>query len=215
MGARHDLSLERIQWEFIERRMQRIESELRRMCRGLRQSADRRDQGVALEGSRFVQSMPRHQLSQSRRAGHRGHTSLGLEADLSNAPGFYFQRQTKHIPTSGILELCHGVGIRHVTGVTRILKVIEQLRGIHTAKNCKCAAQNGAEDRMIRLLTSAFGEVNCPAMLASCAFQVGIGIDRERMFGHGKHVHVPAGIAKGRVDFFLDDFAQNFGLAGP
>lgn len=128
------LGLELIPLELVQRCPERIQSQLRGVRRSLRQAAHRGDERVAFEGSSFAQSLPIHQFSQSRCAGHRGHASLGLESDLRNAPRLDFQSQTKYISASRVLNLRHGVGVRNFAGVARILKMIEQLRGIHTVQ---------------------------------------------------------------------------------
>src|ERR1017187_10143309 len=57
-------------------------------------------------------------------------------------------------------------------------------------------------------------EIDSPTMLAGRSFQVGIRVYGERIPGEGKHIGVPAGIAKGRVDLFVRDLPQRLRLAG-
>src|SRR5271169_1629060 len=121
-------------FELAERRGKRVQSELRRMRRRLRQAADCRDQGLAVQRSSFVHGPPGHQFGQSRGARHRRHASLGLESNFRNASRINFQRQTKYVSTSRILDLRRGVSVRNFPRVARILKMIKQLSRVHTVE---------------------------------------------------------------------------------
>src|SRR5579864_6065840 len=70
--------------------------------------------------------------------------------------------------------------------------------------DCKWTALTGFAGSI--LVASSVWEVDSPATLPRCGFQIGIGIDGERMLRNGKHIGVPSGIAKSGVNLFLDDF---------
>lgn len=121
-------------FNLIQRRRERIESQLCSVRRSLRQTANRGDHPVALQRSRFVQSFSGDDLRQSRSASHRSHASLGLEPNLRNPPGIDSQSQTEYIAAGRILDFRRGIGIHEFSRVARILEVVEQLGRVHAVQ---------------------------------------------------------------------------------
>jgi len=101
------------------------------MSGGLRQASDCGNQIIAPQLANFRDRFSAYQLRQRRPAGHGRYASFGLESDLLDAAILYFQAQTNNVPANRVLDFSTRIGIRNVARMARILKVIEQLRGIH------------------------------------------------------------------------------------
>src|SRR5579872_202538 len=102
------------------------------MGRGRRKASDRANQIIAPQLASFGNRFSAHQLRQRRPAGHRRYASFGLEPDLLDPAILYLQAQTNDVPADWVLDFSARIGIRNVARMAWILKVIEQLRGIHS-----------------------------------------------------------------------------------
>lgn len=66
-------------------------------------------------------------------ASHGRNAALGKKTDIGNSPAFQLERELQNVSASGILQLGRGVRLGDCAWVSRILKVIENFGGIHSA----------------------------------------------------------------------------------
>ncbi len=122
------------------------------MSGSLRQFAHCLDHVFAPQSARLGKWLAYYQLGQCGSASHGGNAAFCSKSNIADRTGFDFRGQPKHIAADGIRYFRHGIGIREVASVSRILKMIQNLGGIHKP----CDLQ----------VTSAFGKVNHPSTLA-------------------------------------------------
>lgn len=109
----------------------------------LRQATNFLNQFFPAQLPRFFYALAFQQLGNRRAAGHGWNTALGAEADVGDALRFRFwlfqsevlqsKAELQNVSASGVFELRDGVGIFDLTGVSRVLKMIEEFGGIHRA----------------------------------------------------------------------------------
>jgi hypothetical protein len=114
-----------------------IQNQLSGMGRGLRQATNGRDYILAPQTLRLAQRFAHNQLRNCRATGDGCDASFSLELHRNNSPGGRLERKPQYIATSGVLDFRRGIGIGYFSYVARILKMIEQLCGIHEPDNCK------------------------------------------------------------------------------
>lgn len=104
------------------------------MCgviRRRRQLAEDGDHFVRIDFSCFRQRAPANQGGQSRSASHRGNAALGLESDLNDSSICNSHRKRQHITANWVFKLRDRIGRIGHPCIARMLKVIEELGGVH------------------------------------------------------------------------------------
>jgi len=76
-----------------------------------------------------------HQSRQCRPAGNGWNAAFGKKANFGDETVLNSQRQFQNIPASRIFNLGRCVGIGDFSGVSRVLKMVEDLDRVHR-KNC-------------------------------------------------------------------------------
>jgi len=117
-----------------ERSLESIERQLRRVSGSLRQAADRGNHIVTPQLQAFPRRLSSDQFGERRGASHGRDASLGLKSNISDLAALQFQGQADDIPADRILDLGRAIGVGEIARIARILKVIEQLRGIHALR---------------------------------------------------------------------------------
>jgi len=101
------------------------------MLRGFRQAADFFKHILTSHLAGSGNRLSGNQLRQSRCAGHRRHATLGSKADLDKLSGGASGCEFQNIAAGRVFDLDPSVCIGDLAGVAGILKVVENLRGIH------------------------------------------------------------------------------------
>ncbi len=72
-------------------------------------------------------------LRNRRTARHGGDASFRAETNVGDAVAFELDRKFQNVPAGGVFQLRGSVGRLDVSGVARILKMVEDFEGIHSA----------------------------------------------------------------------------------
>jgi hypothetical protein len=101
------------------------------MARGLWQSTYCRNQIFASDPTRFRNCLACDQLGQCRSAGDSRNATFRFKSDALNPSIMELEAQPDYVSANRVLDFSARVCIRNITSVAGILKMIEQLHGIH------------------------------------------------------------------------------------
>ena len=116
----------------FEQCLQRIHRQVSRVARCFGQATYFFEQLFARQGARLGQSPSRRHLGQRGRACHGGNTPLCPKPNLHNTFGRDLRREFQNISARGIFNPDTRVRIANLSRISRVLKMIEHLRGIHS-----------------------------------------------------------------------------------
>ncbi len=125
-----------------QKRGERVHRKVTGVVGGWGQASDFADQLFPAQFAGFGYSLVFHQLGDCRTAGHGWDAALGAEANIDDAHGvrvdlfrlfFQFQGEFQNVSADGVFQARGAIGSFKFSRVSRILKMIEQFRGIHRA----------------------------------------------------------------------------------
>jgi hypothetical protein len=121
-----------------QERGERVDCQLAGVVGGWRQASDFANQLFPAHLPGFVQTFALDQFGDGRSAGHRRNTAFGAKTNFGDARAFRFRlfqskAEFENVSADGIFELRDGVGRFQFTGVSRVLKMVEKIGGIHMA----------------------------------------------------------------------------------
>ena len=117
--------------EIAENGGQRVDRQVGSMQRLWWKIADSSQDVLTAELFCFGKSAAFCQLSNQRTAGHGSNTSASAEAHVGDPAASDFHRQPQNIATRRIFDLSGRVGIGDITGIAGILKMVQDLGGVH------------------------------------------------------------------------------------
>ena len=94
-------------------------------------SADSLEQLLPADFPRLIGRLAFRQLCDGRSASQRGNAAFGAKTNVRDAIPFQFESEFEHVTADGVLHLHDGVWRLDFSGVSWILKMVEQLCRIH------------------------------------------------------------------------------------
>lgn len=116
-----------------KRGAERVNCQVGGVRRGLRQAAHGAHDISALELERLIHTHAARQFGKRGTAGNGGHAAFGAKANLGDAAGIKLQCQFQNIAAGGVFHARGSIGAGNVARIARVLKMIENFCGIHTA----------------------------------------------------------------------------------
>ena len=113
--------------------MQGMDGEMRSVARGGRQSACGGDQVLNIDVHCMCNYLPLDKLGYQRATSHGGDTTLSKEAGLRDAIVIDSQSELQNVSAGRVFDLGGGLGVIDLSGVARVLEVIEKLGRVHAA----------------------------------------------------------------------------------
>ena len=98
----------------------------------LRQPTNPQDQFFPADAPCLLNGSTIDQFGYRRAARHRRHASFGEKANVSDPVTLQLQRKFQNIPARGVFQLRRGIRLRDLARITRVLKVIEEFRRVHS-----------------------------------------------------------------------------------
>lgn len=101
------------------------------MTRCLRQPANFLEQLFPSNFSRFRHGLSLCQFCDRGAAGHGWNASFGKKTDVGDTISIQFQTEFEDIAAGRIFDSRDGIRLFHFAGIARVLKMVEQLGGVH------------------------------------------------------------------------------------
>src|SRR5712692_69495 len=126
--------------EFGEKSFDRILGELAAVKRRGRQLAERRGDFPGRNLARLGGRASGEQFGEKRTAGNRSHAAAGLETGFGDAAVFQANGKPENVAASGIADFTDGRCAGKLSGIARVLEVVENSGAIHAKEYPKPAA---------------------------------------------------------------------------